>query len=68
MDAKLTELDFNGWGRFTEEPCGFEVLRYQLPRSWNYQLNNGHILWDLHHNGLGRIQVDPPGGLFLVKM
>ena len=65
---ELTTLDLNGWGRFTEEPCGFEVLRYQLPRAWNYQLNNGHILWDLHHNGLGRIQVDPPGGLFLVKM
>lgn len=68
MNAKLTDLNLHGWGRFTEEPCGFEVTRYQLPRAWNYQLHNGHILWDLHHNGLGRIQVDPPGGLFLVKM
>lgn len=68
MKKKLTDLDFAGWGRFTEERCGFEVTRYQLPRAWNYQLSNGHILWDLHHNGLGRIQVDPPGGLFLTKM
>lgn len=64
----LPELELEGWGRFTDEPCGFEVQRYQLPRAWNYQLYNGSILWDLHHNGLGRIQVNPPGGLYLVKM
>lgn len=64
----LSDLDLNGWGRFTDEPCGFEVLRFQLPRPWNYHLHNGHVLWDLHHDGWGRLQVDPPGGLFLLKM
>lgn len=64
----LMDLQLQGWGHFTEELCGFEVNKFQLPRAWNYHLNNGHILWDLHHNGLGRIQVDPPGGLFLIKM
>ena len=66
--SDLALIDLNGWGRFTSTPCGFDVTRYQLPRAWNYHLYNGHILWDLHHNGYGRIQVDPPGGLFLTKM
>ena len=68
MNLELTSIQLNGWGRFTEDWSGFEVTRYQLPRAWNYHLYNGHILWDLHHNGYGRIQVDPPGGLFLTKM
>jgi len=64
---RLSDIDCAGWGRFLNEPNSFEVTRYHLPRSWDYILNNGHIMWRLHHDGTGDIQVDPPGGLALTK-
>jgi len=65
--VKLTDINLNGIGQFTEDFCGFAIRRYHLPKDWEHILGDERIFWKIRHTGKGYIQNTPPGGTYWVR-
>ncbi len=61
--VELTEIDFKGMGRFTDQAASFEITDFRLPAPWDYCYTNGQILLRVRQDGAGYLQVDPPQGV-----
>jgi cellobiose phosphorylase len=65
--TKLTDINLQGLGNFTDDFAGFAIRRYFLPRDWDFILGDEHLYWRLHHNGKCYLQETPPGGTYWLR-
>jgi cellobiose phosphorylase len=59
---KLSEINLQGLGAFSDEIASFDCLKYHLPKPWDYVYNNESVLLRLRHDGCGYAQVTPVAG------
>jgi cellobiose phosphorylase len=64
---KLTKINLDNFGKFKEDIGSFEINNFYLPSSWPYLLTNENISLRCDQFGLDSIQINPPGGNFLLK-
>ena len=64
---KLTDIDYNGLGKFTDQPAGFECLTCALDAAWDYVFTNHELLLRIQHDGNCYAQLDPPSGSLLLR-
>jgi len=63
---KLNQIDLKGYGRFSDTPGSFEIMRYRLPAPWDYCYTNGDMLLRIRADGAGYLQAMPPNGVPLL--
>jgi len=64
---KLTDIDLQGLGEFTDRKCGFRVKRYHLDEPWSYIYVTDKLLLKVDQRGPDCAQFTPPGGSVLFR-